>query len=124
MRQKEHLANVEAEIVQLRTLITQQAQRIAELEAQLGKDSHNSSKLPASDGLRKRTRSQRQASGKRSGGQTEHRGQTLPRVTTPDVVETHRPAQCARCHHALDHAGGRVRETRQVHVSRPGCAAW
>ena len=119
MRQKEHLANLEAEIVQLRTLITQQAQRIAELEARLSKDSHNSSKPPSSDGLRKRTRSQRPASGKRSGGQPGHAGQTLRQVPTPDEVVTHRPVVCSACAHSLEGVAGQMAETRQVHEVPP-----
>ena len=112
---REEIASLREENAGLRALVHEQAAQIADLTARLGKDSHNSSKPPTSDGLRKRTRSQRQPSGKRSGGQTGHRGHTLAQVTTPDACVTHRPAQCATCQHRLDQVVGRVRETRQVY---------
>ncbi len=71
--------------------------RVQELEARLAKDSHNSSKPPSSDGLRRQTKSLRRRSGKTTGGQLGHRGETLHLVATPDAVVEHRPAVCAQC---------------------------
>src|SRR5438270_6279216 len=68
---------LEAENAQLRKLLEQVLTRLAEVEGRLAKDSHNSSKPPSSDGLARKTRSQRQASGKKSGGQPGHPGRTL-----------------------------------------------
>ena len=72
------------------TLKTENAllrQRIAELERRLGLDSNTSSKPPSSDGLGKKPRiagSLRGKSGKASGGQKGHKGDTLRRAETPD----------------------------------------
>jgi len=72
--------------------------RVAELEARLSKNSHNSSKPPSSDGLSKKPKSLRQASGRKSGGQKGHEGSTLERVGVPDVVVQHPlPEVCEQC---------------------------
>jgi transposase len=88
--------------------------RVAELEARLSKDSHNSGKPPSSDGLAKKTRSLRVSSGKKAGGQVGHRGKTLERVQHPDIIVTHPLPQRCPCGAALDCAKARVDERRQV----------
>ena len=67
-------------------LIEQLQQRIAQLEARLGKDSHNSSNPPSSDPPFKKPapRSQRQADGRKPGGQKGHPGATCDLVETPE----------------------------------------
>jgi transposase len=90
------------------------AARVQELEARLAKDSHNSSKPPASDGLGRKTKSLRQRSGKKAGGQLGHRGETLHLVAVPDEVVEHRPAICAQCQAPLVEAPVVLRERRQV----------
>jgi transposase len=121
MTTEERLAAAEARIAELEALVTQQAAYIQALEGRLAKDSHNSSKPPASDGLRRKTKSLRTPSGKKPGGQLGHRGQTLRLQTTPDVVVEHRPAICAHCQAALDAAAPvLVRERRQVQELPPG----
>ena len=65
---------------------------VAELQRRLGLDSSNSSKPPSSDGLKKKPRvlgSLRGRSGKKSGGQAGHKGDTLKQVETPDRIERH-----------------------------------
>lgn len=72
--------------------------RLVELEARVLKDSHNSSKPPSSDGLSKKPKSLRQASGRKPGGQKGHEGTTLERVAVPDVVVQHPlPEVCEQC---------------------------
>ena len=93
----------------LHKLIEKQAQvierleaRVAELERQLGLNSQNSSKPPSSDGLKKspkppRTTSLRQSSGRASGGQKGHKGDTLRSVEIPDRVVDHTVEICPEC---------------------------
>ena len=61
------------------------------------KDSHNSSKPPASDGLGRKTREPAQEERQEAGGQLGHRGETLRLVAAPDEIVEQRPAVCAHC---------------------------
>ena len=90
--------------------------RVAELEARLNKDSHNSHKPPSSDGPAKRPRvhSLRKRSGKKSGGQEGHPGVTRALVDEPDVLVPHAPTVCAGCGASLANASETGRERRQV----------
>ena len=77
-------------------------ERIAELERSAALDSTTSGKPPSSDGLKKkktpkRTRSQRPATGRPSGGQAGHEGTTLKQTDTPDHVVDHDPSACSDC---------------------------
>ena len=72
--------------------------RVEQLLARWSKDSHNSSKPPSSDGLSKKPKSLRRASGRKRGGQQGHDGSTLERVAIPDVVMQHPlPPVCDDC---------------------------
>jgi transposase len=149
MTPAERIAELEAENAALRMRVSEiallQAQiqelvaQVQDLQARLAKDSHNSSKPPASDPLgRKRPRSQRRRSGKKPGGQLGHRGETLHLVAIADEVVEHRPARCEACQIPLDEtapvAGYErrqvqelppvrllVREHRALHVRCPSC---
>jgi transposase len=91
--------------------------RVAELERRLGLNSSNSSKPPSSDGLRKRpprTRSLRERSKKRAGGQKGHPGTTLRAVDQPDHTVDHIPASCANCDQPLPQTPGGDYDARQV----------
>src|ERR1700735_1939327 len=92
---------------EIQELLASKDRRIAELEAlvaellrRLGLDSTNSSKPPSSDGLKKKQRapsSLRGKSGKPSGGQEGHAGDTLRQVAEPDFVIRHEARVCERC---------------------------
>ena len=94
---EQSLAMALRRIAELEELVASQAQEIDELRRQLGKNSRNSSKPPpSSDGLKKPApRSLRGTSGKKSGGQTGHRGDTLRQTPTPDFVQQHEAEHCA-----------------------------
>lgn len=114
MSAEERIAELETTIAQLREQIAVQGAYIRDLEARLAKDSHNSGKPPSSDGLKRKTKSLRQRSGKKPGGQLGHRGETLHLVATPDEVVEHRPSHCPQCQMPLGEAEVVLRERRQV----------
>ncbi|MEP7358861.1 MAG: IS66 family transposase [Anaerolineales bacterium] len=107
---------VEAVVTTLQQEITALSVQVAQLQARLNKDSHNSHQPPSSDGLAKRPRprSLRKHSGKKSGGQPGHPGVTRCLVDNPDTVVPHVPAVCAGCGAGLETAPEIGRERRQV----------
>ncbi len=89
----------------------------AELRRRLNLDSSNSSKPPSSDGLKKKPRvlkSLRTRSGKRSGGQKGHRGDTLRQVAEPDAIVEHAAEVCEHCWALLPADSKVAEERRQV----------
>src|SRR5258706_1443022 len=108
-----------SELPLLRAQVEALAAQVRDLQARAAKDSHTSGKPPSSDGLKRRTKSLRQRSGKKAGGQLGHRGETLHLVAVPDAVEEHRPAVCTACQAALDGAPVVRRERRQVQEVPP-----
>jgi transposase len=90
--------------------------RLAELERRLGLNSGNSGKPPSSDGLKKpvRVSSLRGSSGKKSGGQKGHPGETLCQVEAPDATIEHYPEACGACGEALTAAMATSHVARQV----------
>lgn len=136
------IVELEAENALLREQVELLAAQLQDMQARLAKDSRNSGKPPSSDGLGRKpnkTKSLRQKSGKKPGGQLGHRGETLRLVATPDEVVEHRPTTCAHCDTPLPLAPVVLRERRQVqdlpplrlcvtehqalHVRCPGCQA-
>jgi len=78
------------------------------------KNSQNSS-LPPSRDPRQRTRSLRQKSGRKPGGQVGHRGTTKEMVAKPDHLVIHSPESCHLCGSSLNGAEVKGSERRQVH---------
>src|ERR1700730_829963 len=121
-------ASLEAIIAALReqntaqqALIAQLQERIAELERRLGLNSGNSGKPPSSDGLKKpvRVSSLRERSGKKTGGQNGHPGETLRRSETPDATIDHFPQTCAGCGEALSVRPARTTAPDRDRTPRP-----
>jgi transposase len=88
--------------------------RIRDLESRISKNSSNSSKPPSSDGLNRKTKSQRHKSNKKPGAQMGHTGQGLSQREKPDLIVTHAPTSCHGCGHDLQDVQGQCAEKRQV----------
>lgn len=86
--------------------------------AHLLKDSQNSS-MPPSQDRRKRTRSLRERSGRKAGGQVGHPGTTLEFVEKPDRLVIHTPHSCYLCGASLSGREVASTERRQVHDLPP-----
>lgn len=96
-------------------VFTKLAERIQNLEDQLGKNSHNSGKPPSSDGLSKPApKSLRKRHGKKSGGQPGHAGATLEPAARPDRIEVYPVKQCKHCQASLEGIKAEAYEKRQV----------
>lgn len=93
---KEKIRILEEENALLKQALHRAMERIKALEAQLSKNSRNSSKPPSSDGLRK-PKSLRKKGERKTGGQAGHKGITLNQVETPDVIITHTAELCETC---------------------------
>src|SRR5215831_16004787 len=120
MTPEDENALLRADNARLREQVEALGALVQELQARLAKDSHNSGKPPASDGLGRKTRSLRKKSGKKPGGQLGHRGETLRLVGVPDEIVLHQPAVCTQCQTPLEADGPVVvRERRQVHDMPP-----
>lgn len=102
-------------ILRMQQQLAEQQGLIQQLRDQLAKDSHNSSRPPSSDGLKKpRTRSLRQKGQRPKGGQAGHKGDTLKMVAKPDHIEVHRVKACPHCQTELETLEALAYEKRQV----------
>ena len=120
---KATLARQSQELLAQHHLNHQLLRRIRELEREIEsgtavvRDSHNSSLPPSTDPPWKktpRTRSLRQKSRLKVGGQPGHRGSTLKPSPHPDHFITHAPETCPGCGAALDEAEVVETSRRQV----------
>jgi transposase len=92
-----------------------QEARIQALEARLNKDSHNSSKPPTSDGLKKAHKhGLRHKSEKKSGGQIGHEGHRLEMVAKPQHIVMHPVTSCSGCQASLEGVEAEKYEARQM----------
>ena len=102
---REANANLTAQVLSLTATVNKLLEELTELKSRLSKNSSNSSKPPSTD--IRRTKSLREKSGLKSGGQTGHKGSNLYMVSNPDKVEFHPVETCRGC-------GGNLQNT-QVH---------
>jgi transposase len=94
------IGELRRELVARDAVITRQADRIAQLERQVKRDSSSSSKPPSSDSpyrKKSRDRSLREKTGRRPGKQPGAPGATLGLSDHPDEVIECAPAECGRC---------------------------
>ena len=122
---KEELANKLRQVHQLTRVVKELNREVKEarMQTRLAKEAHlahllknsqNSSRPPSTD-RRKKTRSLRQKSGKKAGGQVGHRGATRGRVEKPDRFIIHSPETCYLCGSSLSGSEVRGIEHRQIH---------
>ena len=117
-------AEVEELIASLMRRIAALEAQVADLRRQLDQDSSTSSKPPSSDGLKKKPRmagSLREPSGKPSGGQKGHKGDTLRQAAEPDRIVRHAASHCRHWQAPLGEETTRGVEARQVFdlIERP-----
>lgn len=101
-------------ILAMQEQIAANTARVKELEDRLGKDSYNSGKPPASDGLAKKPVSLRPKTGRKQGAEKGQPGRTLAWSEHPDSVVTHAHERCACCGTSLPEVAGRGTTRRQV----------
>lgn len=95
-------------------------QRVKELESKVPKNSKNSSKPPASDGLRKGAAEPRQAGENSTGGQKGHQGNTRRMVDNPEQIETLSPVGLCACGADLASLPSTLKERRQqIDIPKP-----
>ena len=106
---------LERQVQDLTARLDASERRGRQLEEQVAKDSHNSSKPPSSDGLSKpKPKSLRPPSERPTGGQPGHPGHTLRMIEKPDRTVRHAVERCAGCGRSLaEQAPDRI-ERRQV----------
>lgn len=100
-RENERLKQENQELREILKVVTERLaaaeQRIKELSEQLKQNSRNSNWPSSRDKRRRKTKSLRSKSERKAGGQEGHEGHTLTFNPEPEVIEKHRPTECAHC---------------------------
>lgn len=114
---------LEALVFEQQLMLVKQQEAIANLQAEVArlhgitaKNSQNSHRPPSKDDPNKpkKTRSQRNKSKKRVGGQKGHKGSTLAQVGNPDAKIMHLPTSCGNCNTSLQGVASSLIASRQV----------
>jgi transposase len=114
------IAELEAQVKELKILVNELISINKSLQNRLSKyenqkNSRNSSIPPSKDENRPfKSKSLREKSGKKPGGQYGHEGKTLEMVTIPDKIVEHIPSFCNYCGLDLKHLPAKMVERRQV----------
>ena len=115
MRLRELLAERDARVAVLEAELEGLRAQVADLAAQVKRNSKNSSMPPSADGLAKPApKSLRRASGRKPGRPKGQPGATLQLTDHPDHVVRHEPAACRECGARLEDAALTGMERRQV----------
>ena len=107
------------ELISIIELLLPLIDRVAQLEMEIvelkNKNSGNSSLPPSRDKQKdKKTRSLRKKSGRKSGGQPGHKGNTLKMSERVDTVIDYPLGSCHHCQHDISKASGEIVERKQV----------
>jgi transposase len=116
-RQTQEIAELRAEMSELKKANAALVARVADLEARLGRNPRNSSMPPSAEGLTKPpapNRAERRAAKRRPGKQPGDEGHHLAQVRDPDEIVPHRPLWCPACAGDLSDAEVIDVERRQV----------
>jgi transposase/FtsZ-binding cell division protein ZapB len=108
----EFLKSLEPKVKELVSLVVSLQTEIALLKG--GKNSRTSSTSPSQDLCRSNTKSLREKSGKKSGGQPGHTGHSLPLSDTPTEIIPHYPHQCKHCGTTLHNTESTLLTRRQI----------
>jgi transposase len=113
-RQQEHIDVLETHNRLQQQQLQELSEQVKALREGLAKDSHNSHLPPSSDRFSRQRRSLRKKSGKKSGGQEGHQGQTLMVSPAPDEVVVHAVSRCEHCQADLSQEEVLFVQRRQV----------
>jgi transposase len=118
LRQRNRLLEEQVKrIPELEELVQQLSEEVRRLKGQVAKDSHNSSLPPSSDRFSRQSqsRSLRQKSGKKPGGQPGHQGHTLQMHAEPtEIIRLPEVSECHHCQADLTDVTVKTTERRQV----------